>query len=190
MEQVTTKIELSNDKEESTDSYGCKVSIPQSWVERIGVTHGREEVTLSFDGDRITIERPEFSPIKHVPLAGMNKIHRFAILWAKIYENHNSFPGAFFEDIVFVGEGLADLGFVMDGGEALKDAFPNVDLFRDLENLKACIDQIDNLQALGNSIFSQWRYWNRSDYEVMEEADYQWFVVAFTRLAELASTDG
>ena len=102
-----------------------------------------------------------------------------------MYKNHASIPGNFFDDVEFVGEGLADLGFEMDAGESLKRAFPGVDASQDNAALQRIIEQLD-IQTLGNAIFSQWRYWNHwSDYNYMEESDYEWFVIAFSRLAEL-----
>ena len=88
--------------------------------------------------------------------------------------------------ISFVGEGLADLGFEMDCGESFKTAFPNCNL-GDCEAWKRIVNQIDSVQLLGDAIFSQWRYWNHWSNTPMEEADFEWFVIAFSRLAELAT---
>ena len=68
----------------------------------------------------------------------------------------------------------------------MKRAFPGVDVFKDNEALKRIMDQVD-LQTLGNAIFSQWRYWNHWSMGRMEEADFEWFVMAYSRLAELAA---
>ena len=103
-----------------------------------------------------------------------------------MYRNHANIPFGFFEDMDFIGKGLADLGFVMDCGESVKRAFPGVDVFKDNEAFKRIMDQVD-LQTLGNAIFSQWRYWNHWSMGRMEEADFEWFVIAYSRLAELAA---
>lgn len=170
----------------SRNSYTCKVSVPKTWVDRMGLTPEQREIELAFDGDRITIEKPEHSPVKHTPLASNQKIRRFALLWMQMYKNHASTPGYFFEDVSFVGEGLADLGFEMDCGESFKTAFPNCNL-GDCEAWKRIVNQIDSVQLLGDAIFSQWRYWNHWSNTPMEEADFEWFVIAFSRLAELAT---
>lgn len=170
----------------SRNSYTCKLSLPKTWVDRMGLNPERREVRLAFDGDRITIERLEQSPIKHTPLASNQKIRRFALLWVQMYKNHASIPFDHFKNIEFVGEGLADLGFEMDCGESFKAAFPNCNL-GDCETWKRVVNQIDSVQLLGDAIFSQWRYWNHWSNAQMEETDYEWFVIAFSRLAELAT---
>lgn len=168
----------------SRNSYTCKLSIPKAWVDRMGLNPEQREVAIAFDGDRITIDRPEGSSVKHVPLANKEKIRRFVLVWEQMYKNHSTIPGTYFEDMAFVGEGLADLGFVMDCGESFKTAFPNLNL-GDYESWKRVVNQIDSVELLGNAIFSQWRYWNHWSMTPMEEADFEWFVLAFGRLAEL-----
>ena len=64
----------------SRNSYTCKLSIPKAWVDRMGLNPEQREVELAFDGDRITVERPNGSPIKRAALANNYKIHRFALL--------------------------------------------------------------------------------------------------------------
>lgn len=169
----------------SKNAYTCRISLPKTWLDRMGVSIDKREVTLSLDDDRIIIEKSDRTGIKKVPLANKKKIRCFALVWQQMYKNHASIPGSFFDDVEFVGEGLANLGFEMDAGESLKRAFPGVDAFQDNAALQRIIEQLD-IQTLGNAIFSQWRYWNHwSDYNYMEEPDYEWFVIAFSRLAEL-----
>lgn len=168
----------------SRNSYTCKLSIPKAWVDRMGLNPEQREVELAFDGDRITVERPNGSPIKRAALASNHKIHRFALVWQQMYKNHANIPFGFFEEMAFIGEGLADLGFVMDCGESFKATFPNGNL-GDYESWKRVVNQIDSVELLGNAIFSQWRYWNHWSMTQMEETDFEWFVLAFGRLAEL-----
>lgn len=108
----------------SKNSYTCKISLPKTWVDRMGVNIDKREVTLSFDGDRISIEKPNGSPIKHTSLANNKRVRQFALVWLQMYKNHATIPFTYFEGVEFVGEGLADLGFEMDCGESLKRAFP------------------------------------------------------------------
>ena len=170
----------------SRNSYTCRISLPKTWVDRMGLNPERREVQIAFDGDRITIQQPEGSPIKQAPLADNKRIRAFALVWEQMYRNHANIPFGFFEDMDFIGKGLADLGFVMDCGESMKRAFPGVDVFKDNEAFKRIMDQVD-LQTLGNAIFSQWRYWNHWSMGRMEESDFEWFVIAYSRLAELAA---
>ena len=100
----------------SRNSYTCRISLPKTWVDRMGLNPERREVQIAFDGDRITIQQPEGSPIKQAPLADNKRIRAFALVWEQMYRNHANIPFVFFEDMAFIGEGLADLGFVMDCG--------------------------------------------------------------------------
>lgn len=170
----------------SKNSYTCKLSIPKTWVDRMGVRLDSREVKICFDGDVISVRRPETSTnIKRTPLASKEKIRRFALMWRQMYINHKTIPFHFFEEKEFLGDGLADLGFEMDGGKSLEEAFPGINAFRDNAELERIIKQID-MQTLGNAIFSQWRYWNHWSMSPMREEDFQWFVITFGRLAELA----
>lgn len=151
----------------------------------MGLNPDSREVTISFDGDEIKVRRPEMSPMKRAPLASRERIRRFALVWAQMYANHRTTPFYFFEDNAFVGDGMADLGFEMDCGNSLEAAFPNSNALNDNAALKRIIGKVD-LQTLGNAIFSQWRWWNHWSMAPMNDEDFQWFVIAFSRLAELA----
>jgi len=43
----------------SKNSYTCKISIPKTWLDRMGVSVDKREVTLSLDDDRIIIEKSD-----------------------------------------------------------------------------------------------------------------------------------
>lgn len=164
-----------------------KIYLPKSWVKKMGVYSSNPDVVMWFDGDRITIERPAKSGVKRAPLSSKHKIRRVALVWLEMYKHHATIPNRYFEDTEFLGEELADLGFIMDCGESLKKALPDaVNFFDDNDELKKNIDKLD-IQTLGNAIFSQWRYWNYWSMCPMEECHFEWFVIAFTRLAELAA---
>ncbi len=183
MERRNAKVTFSKSV---NNSLGCKLSIPKDWTDRMGIDPEDRNITLYFDGDNITVRRQEMSPIKHTPLASKQKILRFALIWQQMYLNHKTIPFFFFEDVMFLGDELADLGFEMDCGNSLEEAFPGVDAYNDNAEFEKILEKID-LQTLGNAIFSQWRYWNHWSMGPMEEKDFQWFVKAFSRLAELAS---
>ena len=171
----------------SKNSYTCKLSIPKTWVDRMGVRLDSREVKICFDGDVISVRRPETSTnIKRTPLADKKKIRRFALVWQQMYINYKTIPFYFFEEIEFMGEGMADMGFEMDCGKSMEAAFPGLNALNDNAALERIIEQID-LQTLGNAIYSQWRYWNHWSMSPMGEEDVQWFVTALGRLAELAS---
>ena len=182
MEQTGTKI--FKGRKDASSPYRLLVTLPKEWVVHMGVTKENRDVAMSFDGDRITIERPPVSGVKKVPLASGQKIRRFALVWMQMYKNHESVPFYFFENSEYVGEGMSDLGFVMDCGKSAENKFPSV-AFAEREGLMKIIDKID-LRTLGNLIFSEWRYWNHWAMGPMTDEDFDWFVIAFERLAELA----
>ena len=112
-------------------------------------------------------------------------LREFAWFWMNIYKYHSAIPFYNFKDGVYLGIALQDMGFEMDNGDSYYKKF-SVERLPDLAMLKRQLPDMD-IQLLGNLIFSQWRYWNHwSDYEVMAEIDYEWFVTAFERLLELS----
>ncbi|MBE6030865.1 MAG: hypothetical protein E7225_04635 [Clostridiales bacterium] len=114
------------------------------------------------------------------------KIQRFALVWGQMYKNHANVPWSFFEDCFFVGDSMMELGFDMDSGESLIRAFPDCN-YSDLGTWRRISLQIDSVKLLGDAIFSYWRYWNHWAMSPMSEDDFEWFVVGFERLAELAA---
>ena len=162
-----------------------KIYLPKSWVGKMGISESKPGVEMYFDGRKITIGCYAEDGAKNVPLASKERIRRFALIWLEMYKHHNVVSQNYFESNCFLGEELADLGFVMDCGKSVRMVLPDaVDFFTNNEELKKYIDKLD-IQTLGNAIFSQWRYWNHWAMG-LEEKDFEWFVIAFTRLAELA----
>ena len=41
----------------SQNAYNCKVSIPKSWADKIGVTPEDKALTLEFDGNSVVIRK-------------------------------------------------------------------------------------------------------------------------------------
>lgn len=161
------------------------LTLPKEWVAQMGINPENRDVSLYFDGDIITVQRAKFSGCKKVPLASNNRIYSFAVKWLELFKNHNNIPDFIFTDHLFLGRELSDLGFFMDTSEAIQKAFPNVKTGV-LEDLKSVIDKVEMI-PLGNAIFSQWRYFSHWAIGQMDEEDYQWFILAFTRLVELSS---
>ena len=126
--------------------------------------------------------------MKQATLASNSKINRFALKWFEVFNDPDNinFYDIFDTTKPFANECWA-LGLVMDCGEALQKEVPDLYPLRDLEHLNACIDQIDDIQALGNGIFSQWRYFNHWHTDGITPQDYKWFAVAFARLAYLTA---
>lgn len=163
-----------------------KIYLPKSWVRKMGIYESNPNIAMYFDGRKITIERPvDEDGVKRAPLASKQRIHRFAMIWLEMYKHHSTIPYYYFEDGYMLGEEFFSLGFVMDCGESLRKALPQAeDFFNNNEELKMYLGKLD-IQTLGNAIFSQWRYFNHWAYCPMQEKDFEWFVIALTRLAEL-----
>lgn len=117
-------------------------------------------------------------------LAAKSKIYVFAMVWKQMYRNHANTPFDYFEDPMFVGNGMAELGFSMDCGKSLEENYYEANLGLRGNKWKNILKKID-LMTLGNSIYSQWRYFNHWHEAPMCEEDFQWFVLSFTKLAEL-----
>ena len=114
------------------------------------------------------------------------KIHNFAFFWFNMYKYHQVVNFYNYGDGEYLGDALASLGFEMDSGRSYCERFGETHL-PDIGELQHHLPEMD-IQLLGNLIFSQWRRWNHwSDYEGMKEEDFQWFVIAFERLDELAN---
>lgn len=112
-----------------------------------------------------------------------NKIYSFAIKWLEKFKTKKENFHQIFETVEFPDE-CWKIGFEMDGCRSFDEKY-SLDAFTDLDVLKRIIYTIDEVNALGNLIFSKWRWFNHSDYIVYKPEDEEWFIIALTRLAEL-----
>lgn len=122
-------------------------------------------------------------------MATKQEIHEFAVKWFEKYRSKKTTEDE-------VGEGFGEecfsLGFEMDCGKAFENAFPDTKAFNVYESLDKIIDQIDDIQLLGSTIFSKWRYithWSYCD-DLLSPENRPWFIIALSRLAVLSSEDG
>ncbi len=106
------------------------------------------------------------------------------MVWMQMYKNHANTPFDYFENSMFVGDGMEELGFSMDCGKSLEQNYPEADLGLRGDKWNNVLKNID-IHTLGNTIFSQWRYFNHWHEAPMNEDDFQWFVLSFSKLAEL-----
>ena len=66
MEKRTAKVNISAAGGTATKgSRTCKVTLPTTWLEAMGVSESRRELELSFDGERITLSRSGAADIGH-----------------------------------------------------------------------------------------------------------------------------
>ena len=105
------------------------------------------------------------------------KIHAFAEKWISEFQARHIHTAE-----QLMGDECAALGFVMDCGKSFAAKYP--DAFMDNENLVLYINEIDNLQLLGNAIYSKWRFYQ---HWACSPWDVPWFLTALNRLAELSS---
>ncbi len=79
------------------------------------------------------------------------------------------------------------IGFEMDCGNSLAEAFPGKDMFR-ADILKKEIKSISDCKFLGTAIFSHWRYLTHWHNAPLPNDTIEWFSIAFDRLRELSTT--
>lgn len=112
------------------------------------------------------------------------EINKFALKWLEIFENEKTN----YLELVDgpMGDECHRLGFVMDCGESFSEKYGQAS--NDFAELEIIIDTVNDVNLLGNAVFSQWRYFNHWAYsgaEILEPKNRKWFVIALTRLAEL-----
>ena len=105
------------------------------------------------------------------------KIHAFAVKWITEFRLQH-----IHEAEHLMGDECAALGFVMDRGESFAAKYPDASM--DTGNIGLYINEIDDLQLLGNAIYSRWRYYQ---HWACSPWDVPWFITALNRLAELTS---
>lgn len=60
MEKRTAKVNISAaGGTAAKGSRTCKVTLPTTWLESMGISESQRELELSFDGERITLSRPD-----------------------------------------------------------------------------------------------------------------------------------
>lgn len=110
------------------------------------------------------------------------EIYNFAIKYYDLYS-----CSLFTESAVINGfaEQCSALGFEMDCGKSFIAAFSN-EAFRNNEDLKKIINNINDIALLGSAIFSRWRDITHWEYaSLLSKANRSWFITAFTRLIDL-----
>ena len=115
----------------------------------------------------------------------MKEVYDFAVKWRKKFSSQNP------DCMELIGSALPDdcekLDFIMDSGKSFTQKY--ADAYGYYEKLKDVIDSIDDIPLLGSAIYSKWRYYNHWAYsagEILEAESLNWFILAFSRLAELS----
>lgn len=117
-----------------------------------------------------------------------NKVYKFADDWIDEFEMNGCYE--IIENPKF-SEGCQELGFEIDMGEKLLEDFPNEKVMKP-EWMKSHADKIDDIKALGNAIYSNWRWFGHGAYSVSEldkNDNREWFITALNRLKELAEAE-
>ena len=81
MDKRNTKLIVN--KSGGTSSKGGKtyrITIPNTWVEQLGLSENRRDITVAFDGDRIIIE-PEISMEKYALKHNGNKLIKLNVMF-------------------------------------------------------------------------------------------------------------
>ena len=104
------------------------------------------------------------------------KIHTFAERWISEFQARHICKAE-----QLMGDQCAALGCVMDCGKSFAAKYS--DAFMDNESLVRYISGIDDLQLLGNAIYSQWRFYQ---HWACSPWDVSWFLPALNRMTELS----
>ena len=89
----------------------------------------------------------------------------------------------FFDNDEFLKD-CEKLGFKMDGGSTFIKKYGE-NAWNTVQGLKECIDRIEDMKAVGNALFSQWRYFNHwSSPSYANEETKEWFLLLFRRMKE------
>ena len=119
-------------------------------------------------------------------MAELNQVYLFAKKWCEKFSNEN------IEYIELVDHHMADdcfaLGFEMDCGNAFSEKYGSA--INDHKELEKIIMEVSDIYLLGSAIFSQWRYFNHWAYsgaEILEQKNREWFIIALSRLRDLAT---
>ena len=181
MEKKTVLVELGRGEDFP------KVSIPKIWIRRLGIGLNNRDVNISFDGDRIIIDKFD-RPIKKADLADNTKINGFANKWLDKFKSSDFLWAEFEENF---GEDCFSMGFMMDCGNSLSleypeaFQFPETNPFRSTVNLKRLINRIDDIELLGAAIFSHYRSETHWSMTPLADIDIEWFIIALDRLAKI-----
>lgn len=90
----------------------------------------------------------------------------------------------FFDDNEFLKD-CERLEFKMDGGNAFIEKYGEK-AWNTVEGLKERVDHIEDTQAIGNALVSQWRYFNHwSSPSYANEETKEWFLMLFRRMKAL-----
>lgn len=120
-------------------------------------------------------------------MADMKQVYEFAVKW------FDKFRDETINYIELVDHYMADdcevLGFEMDSGNAFSEKYGEAS--NDSKALEHIIGEVTDIPLLGSAIYSQWRYFNHWAYcaeEILEAENRAWFMMALSRLGELAKT--
>ncbi len=117
------------------------------------------------------------------------KLHDFATKWSSRIAD----PDINYLELVdcAMADDCADLGFVMDCGNAFSEKYGEKASYND-RALNEIIGQVDDIPLLGSAIYSRWRYFNHWAYsgeEILLPENRNWFLIAFAHLSSLADAD-
>ena len=80
-------------------------------------------------------------------------------------------------------------GFDMDCGQTFIDAYGER-AWNDIQGLKADIDKINDIQIIGNALFSQWRNFNHWSSPSYANGDTkEWFLMLLYKLKTIVSSN-
>ncbi|AXX64912.1 hypothetical protein DS830_05230 [Bombilactobacillus bombi] len=116
-------------------------------------------------------------------LSQKDAIHNFAVKYFDLYRNPQTINTLVSKDFETI---CSSLGFQIDGGQALINAY-YPETFDHCHYLKQIIDRIDDIQLLGNAIFSYYARCRLQNFSTLSAEPRSWMETAFERLAVITS---
>lgn len=116
------------------------------------------------------------------------QIYKFALKWLEIYQDPKTTNRDVEENFA---EDCFTIGFEMDCGDSLEEAYPGKNLLNDHKQFITFVKKINDVKLLGTAIFSKWRgvtHWSYED-SLLSDSNHPWFIAAFQRLAFLTNDD-
>lgn len=175
--KIKAKIEF-----DAAGGENCKVIIPREWLGNMGLSPEWCNATLAFDGQRITLV-----PAYRSYHSRIERIHAFALVWLQLFRLHDQISHHYFYSFMSFAQAMDDLGFG-PGNYYFHRVYRRKEDEDRYAMFKRVIGRINDIELLGCLIYCRWEefnsIWGILDYT---EEDFEWFVLALTRLAEISA---
>lgn len=112
------------------------------------------------------------------------KVYDFAIKWLNKFKDKTLSYKEFTNNQM--GKKCSELGFQVYCGHTFLEKYGKIN---NLENFKKIIEELEDINLLGSTIYSKWSYfgtWVYNELEIIEDKNREWFIIALEHLAKLS----